>query len=238
MLQFTSFGETWYRGAIVSIQKRYNAGSQLLVSYTLSTSEDNSTDFLNAFVPQSMGLGRNPADQTGLPLGFDPNRERGPSVWDQRHRLVASGLYQFPAGVQISAIATAASGRPFTPLAGVDLNGDGNGGASPTDRARINPADEATSVGRSSENLPGQITVDLRLGWKLHVDKAAKLTVEPLVEAFNLFNHTNYSDVNNVFGAGAFPTNPAKDAQGRVIYGTFTQAYAPRQVQVAMKMSF
>jgi hypothetical protein len=238
VLQFTSFGETWYRGATVSIQKRDNVGSQLLISYTLSKSEDNSTDFQNAFVPQSMGLGRNPADRTGVPLGFDSNSERGPAVWDQRHRLVVSGLYHFPGGVQISAIAIAASGRPFTPLAGVDLNGDGNGGAAPTDRARINPADVASSVGRNSESMPAQTALDLRVSRKFRVGRAKQIDVEPLVEAFNLFNRTNYSDLNNVFGAGAFPNNPVKDAQGRVTYGTFTQAQPPRQIQLAAKVSF
>jgi hypothetical protein len=238
VLQFTSFGETWYRGAVVSVQKRYQAGSQWLVSYTLSSAEDTSTDFQNAFVPQSMGFGRNPMDPTGLPLGFDLNRERGPSAWDQRHRLVFSGMYQLPKGLRVSAIATVASGRPFTPLAGADLNGDGNGGAAPTDRARTNPSDETTSVGRNSETLPNQFTVDLRLGWDLHVLKAKAVILEPLVEVFNAFNRTNYSDVNNVFGAGAFPTNPARDAQGRITYGAFTQALPSRQIQLAAKMRF
>jgi len=44
--------------------------------------------------------------------------------------------------------------------------------------------------------------------------------------------------VNNLFGRGAFPDNPAKDAQGRVTYGTFTQAQSPRQMQIAVKVSF
>ena len=39
----------------------------------------------------------------------------------------------------VSGILVAASGRPFTPLAGADLNGDGNGGQFPPDRARRNP---------------------------------------------------------------------------------------------------
>ena len=152
ILQYTSFGETWYKGVTAAVQKHYRKGSQLLVSYTLSKSEDNSTDFQSQFVPQSMGFGRNPADPSGLPVGgparcagancqlpFDPLAEKGPAVWDQRHRLVASGLYELPGAVQVSAIMTFATGRPFTALAGVDLNGDGNGGAFPPDRARREP---------------------------------------------------------------------------------------------------
>jgi hypothetical protein len=44
--------------------------------------------------------------------------------------------------------------------------------------------------------------------------------------------------VNNVFGIGAFPDQTARDAQGRVTYGRFTQAYPPRQVQLAAKLIF
>src|SRR6185503_1711884 len=114
-----------------------------------SDAEDNTTDFASGFPPERLGLGRNPADPTGLPLGFDPYHDRGPSTQDQRHRFVFSGLYQFPARIQLSAIVTAASGRPFTALAGADLNGDGDGGALPPDRARRNPADVDSSVGRN-----------------------------------------------------------------------------------------
>jgi hypothetical protein len=236
VLQYTDFGETWYRGLTLSLQKRYSKGSQLLVSYTLSKSEDNSTDFQSAFIPQENGLGRNPSDREGLPTGFDPDLERGPAVWDQRHRLVASGIYVLPGAVHVSAIATLASGRPFTALAGADLNGDGNGGAAPPDRARRDPADIATSVGRNSERLPRQMTIDLRISKKFQLGKS--LNVEPIFDAFNLLNRTNYAEVNNIFGAGAFPASPARDAQGRVTYGLFTQAQPPRQIQFAAKLTF
>ena len=141
ILQYTSFGETWYDGLTLSVSKRLSGRSQFLASYTLSKAEDTSTDFQSVFMPERSGAGRNPADPTGLPLGFDPTRERGPSAQDQRHRVVLSGLHELPFDMQFSAVATAASGRPFTALAGADLNGDGDGGAFPPDRARRNPAD-------------------------------------------------------------------------------------------------
>jgi Carboxypeptidase regulatory-like domain/TonB dependent receptor/TonB-dependent Receptor Plug Domain len=249
ILQYTSFGETWYKGVTAAVQKHYRKGSQFLVSYTLSKSEDNSTDFQSQFVPQSMGFGRNPADPAGLPVGgparcvgascqlpFDPLAEKGPAVWDQRHRLVVSGLYELPGALQISGIMSFATGRPFTALAGVDTNGDGNGGAFPPDRARRSPADITTSVVRNSERLPSQFTVDARLSRKFRL--GGEVFLEPIVEVFNLLNRTNYSDVNNIFGTGAYPDSPARDAQGRVTYGTFTQAQPPRQFQLAAKLSF
>ena len=119
-----------------------------------------------------------PAETPRIPpacrVGFDPARERGPATHDQRHRLVVSGLYQFPFGFQVASIVTAASGRPFTPLAGADLNGDGDGGAFPTDRARRDPADAGSSVGRNSETMPAQVTVDVRVSKRFTVRGRAR----------------------------------------------------------------
>src|SRR6185503_20955769 len=98
-------------------------------------------------VVQNQGLGRNPADPFGLPIGFNPLAEKGPATYDQRHRFVLSGVARLPLDFQLSTIVTAASGRPFTALAGADLNGDGNGGGSPPDRARRTPSDPASSIG-------------------------------------------------------------------------------------------
>jgi hypothetical protein len=90
-----------------------------LASYTLSKALDSTTDFQGNFLPQDNGRGRDPNNPNGLPLGFNPDRERGPSLQDQRHRLVLSGVYVAPYAVNISAIATVASGRPYNILASI-----------------------------------------------------------------------------------------------------------------------
>ena len=239
VLQYTSYGDTWYRGLTLSMNKRFSRNYQFLVSYTLSEAEDNSTDFQSAFIPEHNGLGRDPSKTGGLPLGFDPALERGPANHDQRHRFVLSGLYRFPGDVQVSSILTAASGRPFTPLAGFDWNGDGNGGAFPPDRARRTPGPTGTpatdSVGRNSETMDEQVVMDLRVSKKIRLRSAS---IEGLFEVFNLFNRSNFSEINNIFGSGAFPNQPMRDAQGRVTYGRYEQALPPRQVQLAVKLSF
>jgi uncharacterized membrane protein len=236
VLQYTSFGESWYEGLTVSLNKPFSGRHLFLVSYTLSKAEDTSTDFQSAFLPENNGVGRNPDDLSGLPRGFDPARERGSSTHDQRHRLVISGVYEFPLGIQVSSIVTAASGRPFTALAGVDLNGDGDGGAFPPDRARVHPADPASSVGRNSETMPAQATVDMRLSKRFVLRDQVVIVV--LAETFNLFNRSNFSEVNAIFGRGAFPDEPQRDAQGRVTYGRFEQALPPRQGQLAVRVTF
>jgi hypothetical protein len=230
ILQYTSFGETWYRGLTIAATKRFNRRYQFLASYTLSKAEDNSTDFQSAFVPQDNGLGRNRQDLTGVPVAFDPDAERGPSTQDQRHRFVFSGLVVAPWDVQISSIVTVASGRPYNILAGADLNGDGNGGAFPPDRARSTVADPASSVSRNSATLPNQATVDLRVSRRFPL--GSRVSADGMFEVFNLFNRTNYTEINNIFGTGAYPNSPL------ATFGQFTQAGPPLQVQLAVKISF
>jgi hypothetical protein len=53
-----------------------------------------------------------------------------------------------------------------------------------------------------------------------------------MVEAFNLFNRTNFTRINNVFGTGAYPTSPLPT------YGQFTAAGAPRQIQLGLRVSY
>jgi carboxypeptidase family protein/TonB-dependent receptor-like protein len=235
VLQYTAFGETWYKGLTASVSKRFSHNYQFLASYTLSKAEDNSTDFQSNFIPQDNGRGRDPNNKAGLPLGFDPMSERGPATHDQRHRFVLSGVYQFPWAVQFSTIFTAASGRPYTPLAGADLNGDGNGGAFAPDRARTNPADITTSVGRNSAVTAAQINLDVRLSKKFKFGKSAG--VEAILDVFNVFNRANFIEDTNqspftIFGTGAFPATAAP------AYGHYTQTLPPRQAQLALKLSF
>ena len=86
--------------------------------------------------PARQRAGTRSADPNGLPLGFDPDRERGPSLQDQRHHLVMSGLYVATLRHQYLNGHAVGSGRPYNILAGEDLNGDGNGGAIPGPIAR------------------------------------------------------------------------------------------------------
>ena len=129
----------------------------------------------------------------------------------------------------LSGIVTLASGVPFNILAGSDLNGDGDAGTFPVDRARVNPADPSTSIGRNTGRLPTESTVDVRFSRRWRVSKT---TVEPVFEAFNLLNHTNFTAVNNVFGPGAFPVSPLPG------FGQYQQSAPARQAQVALRVSF
>lgn len=78
--------------------------------------------------------------------------------------------------------------------------------------------------------------MDVRLSKRFAV--RGRSAVEVIGEAFNLFNRSNFSEVNDIFGSGAFPAVPARDAQGRVTYGLFEQALPPRQIQLALRFTF
>ena len=227
--QYTSWGETWYRGLILSLRRRFDGRSEFQASYTLSKAEDTAVDY--AFQqPQDVGKGRNPADPAGLPLGFNPDLERGPSLQDQRHRFVFSGVYTLPWAISLSGIVILGSGRPFNVLAGVDLNGDKDAGGSPTDRPRRDTKDPSTSIGRNAERLPAQYTVDLRVAKRVGLGRRARLDL--MVDVFNLLNRTNYADVDRIFGPGPYPDNP------KPTYGQFTAAAPPFQAQLGAKVSF
>jgi hypothetical protein len=230
ILQYTSFGESWYRGLTLTLNGRFKTRHQFLASYTLSKAEDTSTDFQSAFVVQNTGKGRDPNNPTGLPIDFDPNLEKGTSTQDQRHRFVLSGFSQLPAGFQASWLFTLASGRPYNILAGADLNGDGDGGAFPSDRARRSPTDASTSIARNAGQLPSQATLDGRLAHRIAL--WAPVRIDLILEAFNLFNRTNFTDVNNIFGPGSYPANPLPT------FGLYQQAGPPRQIQLGARVTF
>ena len=228
VLQYTTFGETWYKGLTVSVAKNV-ARSRFQAVYTLSKAEDTSTDYQNAFIPQDTGKGRNPDDPTGLPIGFDPRSEKGPSLQDQRHRFVFNAIQTLPKDFQVSGIVAIGSGRPYNILAGTDLNGDGTGGAFPPDRARENPADPTSSVGRNTGILPSTASVDIRVS---RVFRMGRNNLTATGEVFNLFNRTNYTEINNIFGRNPFPESPDST------YGQFEKAGPPLQAQLGLRLQF
>ena len=230
VLQYTSFGETWFRGLTMSLDGRSGNTFFYRVGYTLAKAEDTSTDFQSAFLPQNNGRGRDAANLTGNPIGFDPASERGPALHDERHRVTATATYTAPWDITLSGLFSAASGWPYNILAGTDLNMDRDGGSFPSDRARVTPADPSSSLPRNSGRLPSQVSVDARVSKSLRLSERVEL--EGIFEVFNVFNRSNFIEVQNVFGVGAYPANPAPT------FGRFTQAGNPRQMQLAARVRF
>jgi hypothetical protein len=115
-------GTSSYNGLSVNLRKVLSTSYEFLVSYTWSHAIDDSTDVVSTSdAPQN---------------NFAPNAERAVSTFDQRHRLVLSGVYNsgkvggtgfLPAvfsGFTVAPILEIASGRPFNILTGTDTNFD------------------------------------------------------------------------------------------------------------------
>jgi hypothetical protein len=133
-------------------------------------------------------------------------------------------------------VVTAGSGRPVNARIVGDANRDGN---SFNDRLPGAP--------RNSLNGPDYATTDMRLARRFYLRDRVKL--EALIEAFNVFNRTNYrvivSDDGFLNTAGKFV--PLPPPVGSLSFPAHfkasssprpTDAYAPRQVQFALKFIF
>jgi len=182
----------------LSFEKRFGGQSQVLVSYTLSKHNNIADDIFSAF---------NPANS------FRFEDEHGPSLRDQRHRFVFSGLWDLPHEFQISGVFTAASARPYNVITGTDDNGDGF--------LRDRPA----GVSRNSARGSDFVNLDLRVSkWFTLADK---YKFQFLVDFFNLTNHDN-------FDPESFNGNLASGDN----FGKPSVAFNPRQIQLGVRFQF
>ena len=91
----------------------------------------NTTLSVSYVLASSRAWGGQPtASYSGNGIAITPEQqfldeEWGPTRHDERHRIVASGVIELPAGFQVSPIVQLASSRPYTPTTGFDINGDG-----------------------------------------------------------------------------------------------------------------
>jgi hypothetical protein len=147
--------------------------------------------------------------------------EYGPTPNDQRHRFTFSGLFDLPAGIRVAPIFTMASGVPMDILVPggrqriPQLQRNAGGRLFHTARDLNEFINELNATGGfGGEPLP-LVSDDARFNdsfssFDLRVSKVFKIgervAIEPIVEAFNLFNVTNvlgfsksnYSGFSNV----------------------------------------
>lgn len=228
VVQYASNGDSYYHGVTFSVERRFTPKINFLAFYTLSKAIDNFFDI-------RVDLTNGPVD----PLNI--RAERGLSTQDVRHRFSFSGTWDlsytkniFLRDFRLATIINVTSGVPYNLLAGVDLNQSGD--APPSDRPTI-----GAPLGRNVGIQPGFAGVDMRLTRRVYFHE--KFFCEGFIEAFNLFNKTNISDVNNVFPPnrdGSFNLPPKTGANGRYIAtpNRYVNAFAPRQLQVGIRLNF
>jgi hypothetical protein len=97
---------------------------------------------------------------------------------------VATGVFELPAGIQLSPVFQVASARPYNLTAGADLNADGNN----NDRW----IDPATGKQVSINTARGDSTVVLDLRGTKFFALGGERRIGVFAEAFNLLNNANF----------------------------------------------
>ncbi|MBI4850192.1 MAG: TonB-dependent receptor [Acidobacteria bacterium] len=220
---YESTAKSFYNAFTVAVQRRFSNNFSLNAHYTFSKSIDEVTDFNSDFAAQ------NPLNLTA---------DRALSSFDQRHRAVISGIFVSPikgdsltakllGDFQIAPIFTAGSGRPFNLLLGFDANGDGR---SQSDR----PGATGRNTGRGEEFY----SFDTRIARRISVKE--NVYFELTLEAFNLFNRTNFAGINNIIGTTRLTSFDARGDRGKSPTQPlgFTSAAAKRQLQLGVRFTF
>ncbi len=233
---YENTANSFYHAFTAQLQRRFSRNFSLNAHYTLAKAIDEVVDFNSDWSAQN-------------PLNL--RADRSLSVFDQRHRLVASASLEssggnaFLKGWALSPIFVAQSGRPFNLLLGFDANADGR---SQSDRP--GQAGRYTGLGEPS------YTFNLRIARRFFRNEGRFL--ELTIDGFNLFNRTNFLGVNNVLGAacvtadganfvpcttpGATPLTNYNLRGRRGLRPTdplgFTSAYDPRQLQFGARFNF
>ena len=236
--EFQSAASSVYNGATLAINRRMARGVYLRLSYTYAHAIDDGQDALVAGQPAT------------VQNSYNPTAERGPSVTDQRHRLVAAFSaephlfhrgHEFLGHVfndwKIASVISAGSGRPVNATVSGDPNQDEND---------LN--DRLPGYSRNAFTGPDYATTDLRLTRRIHLGERYKLNFT--VESFNLFNRDNQrvSITSNGLTANATTFVQYSTTVAITPYPAYYQqplnflkpnaAYAPRPIQLALKFIF
>ncbi len=174
-------GYAYYNALDVNLSRRFSNRLSMLASYTWSHAIDN----VDPDVPS-----QNPNDPN-----FTGRVENGSAIFDQRQRLVISGVYALPFRFNFGGVSTLGSGLPYNVVTGTANSGDT--GAT-TDRPVIN----GTVVGRNTGR--GRATYDL----SPFLERTFALGQERFAlhlraEAFNVLNHANFVGYSGTYGNGA-----------------------------------
>ena len=239
-----SNGSSVYHGFTANLRKRFSHHYELLASYTYSHAIDDSTDLESPLSAQN---------------NYDPNADRSSSLFDQRHRFVFSGVYQtgklsgsgfwskLGSDWTFAPIIEAGAGRPFNIITGSDRNfdfgtttdrplavgagtpqnlcGDQTVASSYSPTGFLQPAcflngTVIGNLGRNAGVRPSTLFTDMRVA--RHIAFGERVGLDAMVDAFNFINKFNVADVNPLW------TNA----------GQATAAFDPRQIQLALKLSW
>jgi hypothetical protein len=172
---FWAGNKSQYDAMTVKLERRLPRAT-LQAHYTLARAM--------AYGGVSMARGGAPA-----PMIYDQplaDGEWGPTGSDERHRVVAIGVFDLAWGFQVSPILQMASARPFNLTAGSDLNADG------TNNDRYVDPTTGKQVSYNAGRGDPTYLLDLRTTKFFDLGGGGNRKVGVFIEAFNLFNTANF----------------------------------------------
>lgn len=183
-----------------------------------------------------------PVNAISYDNAYDLENEFGWSNIDQRHQFTATGLVFLPQSVELSTTMRVNSGRPFSALAGSDLNRDGV----LRDRAVLG----GSVVARNTYRNSGFSEVNLRVQRGFRLPRSARAILS--VELFNVLGADNVEvgAANMVYGAGTVLQNGVaveqgpradfgqrRDADGNYLQNSVLRT-SPFQAQLGLRFQF
>ena len=220
--EYRTGGESDYRAMYLRLDKRLSSRYQYLVSYTFAHDKDRD------------------AGQATVVDFYHPEYDQGWGSQDRRHTLVASGAVILPMDVTLGAVWNYRSTRPFSAVAGTDLNRDGavTDYVPGTTRNVFNRGDDAnylalvnawraqngrTPIAENQLMTDEFKRVDVRISKQIRVggDRRAEL----IAQVFNMFGSDSYG-----IGATPWQANALSNS-----FGTINTVYPRQQAEVAVR---
>ena len=210
VMVLASISKSRYDAMTIRVQRRVT-GATLQAHYTLA---------------RAFAYGGSTGARAGSAVAQDQSDQLGPGEWgpvgnDERHRVVAMGVFELPWGIQVSPVFQAASARPYNLTAGSDLNGDGTN----NDRW-IDPA-TGRQVSINAARGDHTTVLDLRTTKFINLGGTRRLGV--FAEFFNLLNTVNFGNSFNGNGRSATFRTPT---------GYLAGIGYPRQAQLGARFLF
>lgn len=249
--QVGSLGNSWYRGLVLELRRRYRRighgfGASLRLAYTLSYLEDDG--IVNTSSAQVQG---------------DFASERSRSLLDRRHRIVLSGLFDTPkwmGGLRFSPIFRFGSSAPFNLSNGGSAADDRNLDDVNTDRPNFSgnladltwrrftdpintnvinaitlaPIGRAGNLPRNAGKGPRQWIFDLNVSRQFRIGE--RVRIRPQVEFDNILNMTVFSFGSEFIDASLIANDPSPEDLSEFLVPT--RAYRPRQIRFGIRVDF
>jgi hypothetical protein len=232
MTDVASVANSWYNGMVIQLKHRFSHGFQMDAGFTWSKAQDDDQS------SQTFTTSEIASNPTNL------KNDYGPSIFDQRKRFTASGVWEFPThniqskmlkrvvdGFQLSGILTLADGRPYSP----GTTGSPSPGGVTSGIVGVGGDSRVPWVGRDSLVGPGAASIDIRLARTFPITERVRMSL--IAEAFNLTNRYEITGIDTIqYQLGGTTLFPRPSYQTRNASGT--NLFGARQIELGARVTF